>query len=420
MLGQIRKSALLLMLIASPLAAQYIAPGTTQRSDEVPYPEEDLRTGVDQAAWRRGALRFSPWLGLNDLSLVSSRTELGERESDVTASAGGGLRAYLKNGRKVIWTAHVLPEYVFWKDNKAKEGWNGRFGAGFFAYGNRLDLEASWRRVERQSYFSSEIRELTTRRDDVSRLVFDLELHPRLSLVGGYALTGIRSQEGGGFSSLDRDEGKLALKLLVRAGGWRIGAGFEDLTTDFTTAARNLSYEGESGLFHLGYEGPRFALRLDTAHLSLAPQEGSVFVPFEDTTGALEALFNLGEDSSLFVYSSRRLDYSIRGGDSNVLAERLGSRLNFRLFQVQVGLTAETGEDAYRNLAGTAGRLDEVFSYAAVLGFELRGFTVRFEALRSEYDSNFDVFDRDVVTWGFSIELGALRKFALGEGDPLW
>lgn len=420
MVGQIWKSTLLLMLIAAPLAAQYIAPGTTQRPDEFPYPEEDLRKEVDQAAWRRGALRFSPWLGLSDFSLVRSKNDLGETESDVTASAGGGIRTYLKTGRKLVWAAHALPEYVFWKDNKAKEGWNGRFGTGFFAYGNRLDLEASWRRVERQSYFSSEVRELTTRRDDLSRLVFNLELHPRLSLVGGYTLTGIRNQEGGGFSALDRDEGKLALRLLARAAGWRIGVGFEDLVTDFTKEARDLSYEGEAGLFHLGYEGARFALRLEAARLSLTPKRGSLFAPFEDTTGALETLWNLGEDSSLFVYTSRRLDYSIRGANSNVLAERLGSRLNFKLFKVQVGLMAETGEDQYRSVAGAAGRLDEVFSYAAVLGFELRGFAVRFQALRSEYDSSFDAFDRDALTWGLSIELGALKRFALGEGDPLW
>jgi len=420
MVGQIRKSTLLLMLIASPLAAQYIAPGSTQSPDERPYPEENLRTEADQAAWRRGVLRLSPWLGLSDLSLVSSRNELGETESDVTAAAGGGIRAYLKTGRKVIWAAHVLPEYVFWKDNKLKEGWNGRFGTGLFAYGNRLDLEASWHRSERQSFFSSEIRELTTVRDDISRLVFDLELHPHVSLVGGYTLTGIRSQEGGSFSALDRDEGKLALRLLVRTAGWRIGAGFEDRTADFTEEARDLSYEGETGLFHLSYEGTRFALRLEALRLSLTPQRDSVFVPFEDTTGHLETLWNLGKESSLFLYANRRLDHSVLGGVSNVLAERLGSRLNFKLFKLRLGLTTETGNDEYRNLAGTTRRLDDVFSYAGVLGFELWGFAVHFQAVRSEYDSSFDAFDRDVVTWGLSIELGALRKFALGEGDRLW
>lgn len=420
MVGRIQKSILLLTLIASPLAAQYIVPGSTLRADELPYSEEELRSQVDHSAWRRGALRFSPWLGLSDFSLVRTKNELGETRSDVTASAGGGIRAYLKPSRKVIWTAHALPEYVFWKENREKAGWNGRFGTGLFAYGNRFDVEASWRRSERQSFFSSEIRELTTRRIDASRLVFALELHPRLSLVGGYTLTALRSREGGIFESLDRDDGRLALRLVARAAAWRIGVGFEDRSTDFTEEARDLSHDGEAGLVNLSYEGARFAMRFEAARLSLSPQRGSVFVPFEETTGYVETLWNVGEESSLFVYAHRRLDYSVEGGVSNVLAERLGSRLNFKLTKVRLGLTVETGNDEYRNVTGTAARLDDVFSYAAVVGFELRGFVVLFQALRSEYDSSFDVFDRNVTTWGLAIQLGALKKFALGEGEWLW
>ena len=34
---------------------------------------------------------------------------------DVTATAGAGFRAYLRNGPKATWTAQVLPEYVWWQ-----------------------------------------------------------------------------------------------------------------------------------------------------------------------------------------------------------------------------------------------------------------------------------------------------------------
>ncbi len=421
MFSRMWKSLLLLMLITSPLAAQYIPPGSTRSPVELPYPEQEVRTGLDEAAWRLGALRLSPWLGLSDLSLVSQRNELREEETDVTATAGAGIRAYVKNGRKVIWTAHVLPEYVFWKDDKSKESLNGRYGAGLFAYGNRLDMEVSWRRSEQQSFFSSEVQELTTRRDDISRFLFDLELTRRFSLVGGYSLKETGSQdEEASFALLDRDEEELALRLFVRTAGWSFAVGFEERTTDFAAEARNLSHEGEVGLFHLGYEGGRFGLRLEAERLSLAPRTGSAFAPLEATTGYLETFWELGQGGSLFLYANRRLDYSIESGVSNVLAERLGTRLNWKLFAAQLGFLLEAGDDEYRESTGVVSRIDDVHSYGTTLGFNLRSFGVRFRAVRSVYDSSFDIFDRDVVTWGFSIELGAVREFGLGTGDRLW
>ncbi len=431
MLGRFRRGVMLLPVmivpvmllpvIAAPLAAQYIPPGSTRHADELPYPEEEIRTGVDEAAWNLGGLRLSPWLGLSDLSLVRQRNELGEETSDLTATAGGGLRAYLRNGRKVVWAAHALPEYVYWQDESSRRRLNGRYGAGVFAHGNRLDLEASWRRSEQQSFYSSEVQQLTSRREDASRFVFDLVLAPRFSLAGGVRRTELRNLDDAEiFERLDRDEEEVFLRFFVRAAGWSFALGVDERATDFTQGARNLSHEGEAGVLYLGYEGGRFALRLEAQRLELTPRAGSLFAALETTTGHVETLWELTGDSSLFVYSRRRLDYSILGGVSNMLAERLGSRLSVGISALRLGLLVESGDDEYLDLRGATSRLDEVYLYGATLSFGIRGFAVSFHALRSEYDSSLDAFDRDVTTWGFSFQLGKVRDFALGRGDRLW
>jgi hypothetical protein len=102
------------------------------------------------------------------------------------------------------------------------------------------------------------------------------------------------------------------------------------------------------------------------------------------------------------------------------LAERLGSRLNLRFAKAHLGLLVETGDDLYRGSTPGSSRIDKVFSYGATLGVQLRGFRVDFQTLFSDYDSNVDAFDRDVLTWGVSLQLGLVKKFALGRGDRLW
>ncbi|MCP4655171.1 MAG: hypothetical protein GY856_07100 [bacterium] len=78
---------------AAPLGAQYIPPGSTTPGTEIPN-QENLNDQVEEARWRLGAIRLSPWLGVRDASFVVTTDEQNEQQDDFTASVGAGLRAY--------------------------------------------------------------------------------------------------------------------------------------------------------------------------------------------------------------------------------------------------------------------------------------------------------------------------------------
>lgn len=411
--------------LAAPLAGQYTPPGTISEGDGV-VAEEPLRERLTEARWRLGAVRLEPWLGLRDGSVVTTSTADGEEDTDFTVTVGAGLRAYLKTGRHGIFAAHALPEYVWWEENEDKRRLNGRFGAGFFGYFGRLDLELSLRREDRQGFFTSELQELTSTREDTARLAVDVKLAPRLSLLGLVALEDFDNQEEerAVFGLLDRQLERTRLGLAYRSPrGFYGSIGFEDSSLDFDGEARNLSNDGEAIFLELGYEGGRFAARAAVQNLELTPQTGSVFAPLDETVGSLETLWGLHRSLDLLLYGRRDVRYSISTGVSSVLAERIGARADLGLGESRLSVFAETGEDEFLPLAGSfAGRLDDVTALGANLGFAWRSLTFRLGVTHTEYDAEIDLLDRDVTTWTVSVEVleWLRRRLRLGEGGGDW
>ena len=325
----------------------------------------------------------------------------------------------------------MLPEYVWWRDNDDKTGVAGRYGLGLFAYFNRLGLEVTLRRSEQQSFFSSELQELTTTRNDAARFALDLEISDRVSVVGSYEeLESTNREEGSAFGALDRKTETARLGLRYRSPrDWWIGGSVEDTATDFPDDARNLANSGTAGLFDLGYEGARFNTRLRLELRSLEPREGSDFVDLETTTGYLETGWKLHRIAGLSIYGRRQLGYSVRSENSSILSERGGVRLDLDLRGANLELAAEVGEDAFEAIDATAAeRVDEVAAVGAVLSFDVsKLLRVRLGAIYTDYDSNVvclddpDCFDRDVTAWTATIELKALKdKLGLGDGGKIW
>lgn len=409
-------------LVATSLGAQYNPPGTSVSGENSP-PEEEIRSSLDAAPWRLGVLRLQPWLGVRDASFVTSSQGGG---TDFTLSAGAGLRAYVKNGPKVIWAAHALPEYVWWQEDQDKRGLNGRYGLGLFAFLHRLQLEMSARRDQTQGFFSSELQELTSTRRDVARFAFELEMVKRFFLFGSYAkaATDNREKRETVFASLDHKSETIRLGLRYRSPrGWWAGAGVEDLATDFDATARNLSNTGDARFFDLGWEGERFGALASVELRSLEPRAGSSFAALDTTTGYLETVWSLHRSAELFLYGRRQLGYSVRGENSSLLTDRLGARIGLNLRGTRLDVAAELGEDDYQSLAALpADRVDDVTAWIMALSFEWRElFVLRLGLSYTEYDSNFDQFDRDVTAWTATVQLLPSRaKLGLGDGERIW
>ncbi len=413
-------------LVTAALGAQYTAPGSSVSGAGYPPDEEKLRESLEEARWRLGVIRLEPWIGVRDAAFVTSSETLDE---DVTATFGAGLRGYLKTGRRLIWAAHAMPEYVWWQSNSEKESLNGRYGLGMFAYFNRLDLELSFRRSEKQSFFSSEIQELTTLETDSTRLNMELELAARFFLYGAFSLADIRGEERDVlFQALDRETESARIGIRYRSPrSWWASAGFEDLEENFAETARPLSHTGQAGVFGLGYEGAKFSLAANLEYRSLEAVEGSSFVELDTTTGIVETLWGLQRSVDLFVYGRRQLGYSVKATSSSILSDRLGLRLDVQLRGSRLDLVAEVGEDDYQSVAGEpAERLDDVTSLGASLFFNVRqSFIVKLGVLHTEFDSNIDTgpnnFDRDVTAWTATIQLGSLReRLRLGRDEQIW
>lgn len=421
-------AALLLLLGSHGVEAQYSAPGTAAPSRGIPE-EEIIQESLDSARWNVGAWKFGPWLGVQDASFVqfddSAREARDLPKNDYTVTVGAGLRGYLRTG-KLIFATHALPEYVWWEEDEDRRQINGRYGAGLFGYLNRLTLELSLRRKETQGFFSPEIQELTSNREDILRAAIEVDLGSRISIFALGTATEFTNEDDvdSRFAALDRDEETLLLGVRYHTSkGLTVSLSFEDVTYDFASLERDLSSAGDISRLEVELDGNRIDYRVALASYSLDPEPGSLFRGFDDTTGLLEVSTALSRSAGLFVYGRRSLAFSTRQETSHYLTERYGARLDFGRQRFSFSLFAETGEDDYEAALGEAfERADDVQAFGAGLAVDLtRLISLRVNATITDYDSNFDFFDRDITSIGFSVELGALfEKLQVGERPGVW
>ena len=410
--------------LAGPAAAQYSAPGSSTPSDEMPS-EQSLEENIEAAPWQTGGLRILPWAGFRDVALVRTQDPSGDETDDFTATVGAGVRAYLPVGGKLYWAAHALPEYVWWSDQDSKRRTNGRYGLGAFGYFNRLQVEASYRISETQRFFSNEVQELTTTQELVTRLGAEVKLGARLSVFARGERLEQENQEDDNprFNLLDRDEEGFVTGVRYRAPrGWMVGLGYEDISVDFVSGARNLSNTRTAPRLELLMDGNRIDVNLLLRAVEQEPESRSDFRPVDETVGNLDALWKLSERVAMLTYARRDVFYSLDADQSHYLGERFGGRLDFDLRKAVLGAFVELGEDDYVPLGSQVPRLDDVTTFGAFLDFQFRDlFVLSIQLRETEYDSNFDNFDRDVTNLGLSVELGSLlRRLNLGTNSGQW
>lgn len=408
--------------IVVPLSAQYNPPGGTVVAEGRPE-EEELRQQMEKARLRLGVLRLQPWIGVRDASIV---TAAENEDTDLTLSVGAGLRGYVKMGRKWIGAAHILPEYIWWQKEEDRRSWGGRFGLGAFAFYNRLSLDISARRKETQNFFSSEVQELTTNRQDIARLGFEVEIMGPLALYGHYLQKEWENQEDGNllFSLLDQhtEETRLGVKYLFPQ-GVEIGLGVEDIVRDFDAGARNLSHSGTAGFFEASYEGPRFSADLELRAQSLDPRQGSDFAPLDVTTGRASTQWGLHRSAELSVYVRRTLNFSVFGESSHYLEERLGARINVGLQDAQLSLAAEIGQNDFSGLEATAvDRRDDVLALGMSLSFNLaRVLYLNVGVIHTDVESPISQMNREITAFRATVQLTSLReRFRFGEPNLIW
>lgn len=374
-----------LALVSSPAAAQYeqyAAPGQGALSEDTASKEDRLRDALAKAPWRLGPIRLAPWLGLKQIGYVDNvygRT--AETTSDFTATVGAGLHGYLPLGRKAVLAAHVLPEYVWWRELEDRRLWNWNSGVGVFAFFNRLSLEATAGSVRAQVPLNFEFEAPVNLRRDRAAAGLELRLHDRVSLFGAGSVTGYRFRDedverlgGQPLRFLDRDEERLSGGLRYH---WRpnvtISGGVELSRVDFTEGERDRSTRSTAPLFEVRVDGNRFDARARVVWASLEPVGGSQFPESRTTLGSFSLGFTPGARLGWRLYGGRNLVYAYESSVTHYAEDRVGLGLSLPMgWRTVLGGFTEWGRRSLGVQQGGAGSRGNSASYGGTVSFLVR------------------------------------------------
>lgn len=406
----------ILFLLAAGAKGQFLqfaSPGGPEGQPE--SAQERLERELRGVPWRVGPVRLAPLVGLRDTSYVRDLFGSGER-SDLTSTAGAGLRAYLRTGPKVTWIGQVLPEYVWWQKDEDARRLNLSYGLEVLGLFNRLTLDVAASRSEQQRLLTPEVTLPVSARSDLARLDAELEA---ASTLFPFASAHWSRQEGladerddpriNGIALLDRDE------TLARAGvrwrpraGWMIGLGAERTRVDFDRQELDSSNEGTAPILELVIDRRQFFLGADLAVRSLTSREGSRFADFHGVTGNLG--LNLLPSSRLqaWVYANRNLVYSIAPEYPYLDDQRIGLSAGMGFGRlVFVRAYVETGSnDFVAGLPEAPRRRDDLTAVGGSVRFTLTSsLSLAVLATRIEFDSNLPGNDRSYTSGGLTIAL---------------
>ncbi len=379
-------AALVSLVLTSPLAAQvrqYTPPGGAQ--NEAAGRKEALEKAVEEARWHAGPLRLDPALWISDLSFVDRPAEdLSGTNSDLTARAGAGLRAYLPVGSKTTVAAYALPEYVWWQERAAERRVNQRFGLGTFTYFNRLAVAITAQRDEDFNYATGEVLQRYTSRNE--KLAADVEVpvlrrltifaHGEDNSVTSLVDTADDPLLASFFAGLDRND--TAYRGGVRyypSAKLRVGAGVGHSQTDFADGALDRSNSGDFWYVEAGYERPKLLVDLIYQENRLSAAGGSQFSDFDSSTGGLRIEWKPREAFGARIYGARQLAYSLLvDSASGYVDERIGAGVDVALgWRLRLDFFGESGSHRYQAGPDSTGgnRVDDVASYGINLEVEL-------------------------------------------------
>lgn len=406
---------------------QYTQPGSGA-AGAVAVSKEEMDQALAEARWHAGAVRLAPWIGLRDVAWndnPGATAEGADAEDDVSVTAGAGLRAYLPTGPDVYWTAHALPEYVWYADQSERRRLNGRYGAGVFGFFNRLTLEATGQRIEALEVLTAEVPEQANSRQDRVALGAEVELGFSTSVFVQADTARIRNllneeerESGPQLQLLDRDQDRLRAGLRYRPRErWSMALGMEWTETELLSEARDLSSSGEAPLVQLDYRGPKLFASADAQLRSLEPEGDSVFPETDATTYGLRVGVE-GNRLSPVLYARQSLALAISAGYSHFETQVVGVSTSLSLgHRTGLRVFAETGRSDFTTLSPEVpAREDDLTSFGGDVSFAAGRFlSFRLGGYRSEFDSNLPGQDRSLSVLSTGVSLGLS-----GEDAPGW
>ncbi|HXO28540.1 MAG TPA: hypothetical protein VOA80_14425 [Thermoanaerobaculia bacterium] len=418
-------SSVLLLLVALSAEAQFTQYTTPGGPEGRPADRKtELAKQVANARVKLGPVRIAPEISLKNVEYVKNLvgSSVSTTPSDFTATASGGLRAYLPTGSSVTWTGFALPEYVWWQKEPGRRQLGGLYAVGVDAFWNRLTVAARAASAAQQQVLSAEVPTLVSGRTDHVEVSADLRLTGAISAYASGQL--VRQHALGNavtnpivplFAELDREERVERAELRWRPGTWLIGLGAEH--SDVTFADRqpgsvDRSNSGTAPVLEVSRLHGRLGFDVDLAQRSLTATRGSAFVKFDKTTGHATVSYEIARPVELFVYANRNLVYSVDPGYSYFDDLRHGASLHLSIgSRARLNVFGETGTLGYTAyLPGTPERHDDLVSFGGSFTVDvLRGVVVGLQGSRTRYNSNIPGAGRTLTLLGFTATLAAGR-----------
>ncbi len=382
----------------------------------------ELTKEAEAARLRLGELRVAPTLALKDVAYVKNLLGAAgsSMPSDLTATVGGGFRAYLPSSSRAMWTAYALPEYVWWQKETDRRRFDGLYGAGFDGFWNRLTLRLTGGSDASQQILTSEVPVLTSARVDHGGATAELRLTGAIyGFVSGNvtrttSLVNPRDPVTALLAQLDRDE------RVERAGfrwrptsDWTIGLAAERSDVDFTDhqpGAIDRSNSGTAPVLELTREHGRLYVQADVAQRSLSAKQGAAFARYDKTTGHVTVSYEITHQVEVFAYLNRNLAYALEPDYSYFDDLRHGASLHVKLGgRTRASVFGETGTLGYTAVVpGAPRRSDDLLSYGGALSLDIsRGAVISLIGSSTRFTSNLPGEARSLNTLGLTVTLAA-------------
>jgi hypothetical protein len=299
-------------------------------------------------------------------------------KGDLTATAGAGLKAYLPLGTHGMVAAHALPEYTWWQRESERNAVVGHYGLGAFLWGNRIQGEATARRVEQVTFLSPDLLVREPVQSDLFAASAQVRVLGSIGVFAGGRLDRVRVDANSGVETVDpgtlldrdSDEVRLGLRYLLRGDRGHVGAGALQEHTDFVGLAdATRSNAGSSWYAEAMVRGNHLDVGADVARRDLEPSAGSSFPGYRATDGHVVVAFHPGWRLRFNAYGLRQLTWSARDAGAFLEEERGGVLARSALGSGGVELFYEVGTDRY---LGTTLRPDEdVTAYGGAVEFRI-------------------------------------------------
>lgn len=417
--AQVAASLLLASLAtaASAQFTQYSRPGGGDFAVARTSTSDVVAEALEEARWHWGKLAVEPWAALREVTYNDNVGRVpdntGEKISDVNATIGAGLRAYLPGGAGLVWAAHALPQYVWWQDLEDRRHFGGRYGLGLFGNVGRTALDISLSLDDSTRFFSREFEDQVETETTLARADADFALGGGFSLFGSGALRQLRYGEEQGelqpLSTVDRDEtvGRAMARYRPRE-GFLLGLGAEYSQAEFEEVGSVRDNSGTAPAFEARYLGRNIGFLADVVGRSLTFENGREGLDYDGVTGHVSLRLVTSPRWQPRVYWVRNLVYSFSEVWPYFLDEGVGLSFDGDLTSdLKLRLWVEDGDNEFVPLETTGpARIDDLVVTGGELVFTLGPGQLILGGYRTDYESNLPEFDRTVTVYRFGFVLG--------------